>query len=191
MKTWKRNAIVATVLLFVCAGIYLNWMYGEDSAKELTDTLDREKVMDDAALVIQTQEDSLEALAGTQDAMTTQADYFAKMRLSRQESRDSAVELLQETISYAGEGESTAEPAAQLDKLVSRALKEAQIESLIIAKGYEDCVAYMTDDGISVAVASQEGGLKESDVALLSDVITTQSEFSLPQIRIIEVGENN
>ena len=110
------------------------------------------------------------------------------MRLSRQESRDSAVQLLQETISYAGEGEDAAEPAAQLDKLVERSLSEAQIESLIIAKGYADCVAYMTDDGVSVAVASGEDGLKDSDVALLSDIICTQSEFSLPQIRIIEVG---
>lgn len=24
---WKRNAVVATVLLFVCAAVYLNWRY--------------------------------------------------------------------------------------------------------------------------------------------------------------------
>lgn len=31
MKTWKRNAIIAGVLVLVCAGIYLNWLYGRDS----------------------------------------------------------------------------------------------------------------------------------------------------------------
>ena len=25
MKIWKRNAIIASVLLLVCAGVYLNW----------------------------------------------------------------------------------------------------------------------------------------------------------------------
>ena len=26
-KLWKRNAIVAVVLLFICVGVYLNWSY--------------------------------------------------------------------------------------------------------------------------------------------------------------------
>ena len=64
---------------------------------------------------------------------------------------------------------------------------EAQIESLVVAKGYEDCVAYMTDDGISVAVSSPEEGLQDSDVALISDIVTSQTEYTLGDIRIIEV----
>ena len=39
MKTWKRNAVIAGVLVVVCAGIYLNWLYG-GSTPELTETLD-------------------------------------------------------------------------------------------------------------------------------------------------------
>ena len=66
-------------------------------------------------------------------------------------------------------------------------MNEAQIESLIIAKGYEDCVAYMTEDGISIAVSAPEEGLKDSDVALISDVVTGQTDYDLTDIRIIEV----
>ena len=66
-------------------------------------------------------------------------------------------------------------------------LSEAQIESLIVAKGFEDCVAYMTDEGISIAVAAPEDGLKDSDVALISDVVTGQTDYDLTDIRIIEV----
>ena len=73
------------------------------------------------------------------------------------------------------------------EQIVSTALSEAQIESLIIAKGYSDCVAYMTDEGISVAVAAAGEGLTDADVALLTDIITSQSGYELPQIRIIEV----
>ena len=29
-KLWKRNAVVAVVLLFVCVGVYLNWSYHRD-----------------------------------------------------------------------------------------------------------------------------------------------------------------
>ena len=63
MKTWKRNAIVAAVLVLVCGGIWLNWRYEEAHATELVSTLDREKVLDEAALVLAPTEEGLEALA--------------------------------------------------------------------------------------------------------------------------------
>lgn len=30
MKTWKRNMVVALIMLFVCAAVYLNWSYGQE-----------------------------------------------------------------------------------------------------------------------------------------------------------------
>ena len=64
---------------------------------------------------------------------------------------------------------------------------EAQIESLVVAKGYVDCVAYIGDDGISVAVATPEGGLQKEDVAVIADIVMNQSEYSLDKIRVVEV----
>ncbi len=185
MKIWKRNAIVAAVLVFVCGGIYLNWIYERDRAVDLVSTLDQEKLMDEAMLVIQTDEPAEQALAET-PAEQTSDDYFAKMRLSRQQSRDSAVHLLQETISYAGEDEDVSAGTAQLNAIVNMSLAEASVESLVISKGYADCVAYMADDGISLAVAAPEG-LTQQDVAVLTDIVLAQTSYTLPQIRIIEV----
>lgn len=187
MKIWKRNAIVAAVLVLVCAGIYLNWRYEEGLKVDLVSTLDSDKVLNDAALVMQTDGEALEALAGADLPASPAADQFARLRLSRQQSRDSAVELLQETISYAGEGEDLSASTAKLDEIVSASLAEASIESLIVSKGYADCVAYMTAEGITVAVPAGESGLQASDVALLSDVILSQTDYELPEIRIIEV----
>ena len=46
MKIWKRNAVIATVLLFICAGVYLNWSYNNrQKTPDLTDTLNAEQVM--------------------------------------------------------------------------------------------------------------------------------------------------
>ena len=46
MKVWKKNMVAAAVLVTVCAGIYVNWLYTEENAAaSLTDTLDTEKVM--------------------------------------------------------------------------------------------------------------------------------------------------
>ena len=71
--------------------------------------------------------------------------------------------------------------------IVETALSEAQIESLVIAKGYADCVAYMTGDGISVAVSSPEGGLQQADVAVIADIVMAQSDYGLEDIRVVEV----
>ena len=184
MKVWKKNLVAAAVLVTVCSGIYLNWLYTEDAATaNLTDTLDAEKVMGEDTLVLS---EDMAALAAGEEVQTTAEDYFAAVRLSRQEARDSALNLLQEAMAYSDQSKS-AESAVELDQIIQTALSEAQIESLVIAKGYADCVAYMTNEGISVAVASPEGGLKQEDVAVIADIVLTQSDYSLGDIRVVEV----
>ena len=165
MKIWKRNAIIASVLLLVCAGVYLNW-----SKAQKTDV-----------------QDLTETLAASGGEQTSSADYFAQVRLSRQESRDSAVELLEETIAY-DEGTEVGEAACQtLNNIVGTALSEAQIESLVIAKGYDDCVTYINDGVVCVAVSAPAEGLSDADAALISDIVTSQTDYMLSQVRIIEV----
>ena len=185
MNQWKKNMAAAAILVTVCAGIYVNWLYTEEaSASNLTDTLDAEKVMSDETLVLS---EDMAALAEGEDLQTTAGNYFASVRLSRQQARDSALNLLQEAIGYA-EGSKASESSTQLEEIVQTALTEAQIESLIIAKGYTDCVAYMTSEGISVAVSAPEGGLQAADVAVIADIVMSQSDYLLTDIRIVEVS---
>ncbi len=182
MKTWKKNLVAAAVLVTVCTGIYVNWLYTEQTgAKDLTATLDAQKVMSDDALVLDGEDVVL-----TDAAANTATDYFAAVRLSRQQARDSAVNLLQD-VSVNSDQTKAEESAAELEDIVQTALTEAQIESLIIAKGYADCVAYMSNTGISVAVSAPEGGLQQTDVAVIADIVMSQSEYTLDEIRVVEV----
>lgn len=186
MKTWKKNMVAAAVLVTVCAGIYLNWLYTDaEQTADLTDTLNAEKVLSEDMLVLSGDASLNAAGEGLEDDLNV-TDYFAAVRLSRQEARDSAVTLLQEAFSYT-EGSDAEKNSAQLEQLVQTALTEAQIESLIIAKGYADCVAYMTEEGISIAVAAPEGGLQQADVAVITDIVLSQSDYDIPAIRVVEV----
>lgn len=212
-KLWKRNAVVAVVLLFICVGIYLNWSYNQDleaetasGTVELADTLDTALLEEAAAeaedagdvasvdaltedVVVVSDSEDYDALLTEATTDTTVSDYFAAIRLARQESRDSAVELLQETIAYetGADDDAASTASAQLESMVTTALQEAEIEGLVIAKGYEDCVAYMSDDAISVAVAAPEEGLTSEAVAQICDIVTTQSDYTASQLKIIEV----
>ena len=178
-KNWKKNLVAAGILVTVCCGIYINWRYTGNQVQNLDQMLDSDKVMSDNLLDLG--EDSL--VSGDGDTIT---DYFAAVRLSRQQARDSAITLLQEAMSYGDETQQEA-TNAQLEQIIQTALTEAQIESLIIAKGYADCVAYMTETGISIAVASPEGGLQQSDVALITDIVLSQRELSIQDIRVVVV----
>lgn len=181
MKIWKKNLVAAALLVTVCVGIYANWSYTKDQeTMDLTQTLNEEKLLSEDMLV----------MAGTdsEDALVnTATDYFAAVRLSRQEARDSAVTMLQEAMAYTDDSSELAASGDTLDGIVQTALCEAQIESLVVAKGYADCVAYIGDDGISVAVAAPEGGLQQSDVAVIADIVLNQSDYSLENIRVVEV----
>ena len=187
MKIWKKNLVAAAVLVTVCAGIYVNWLYTEEQAAvSLSETLDAEKVMSDETLILS---EDMAAISSGEMGENTATDYFAAVRLSRQQARDNAVNLLQDAMAYttAAEGSKDAESAMELEEIVQTALSEAQIESLIIAKGYTDCVAYMSGEGISVAVSAPEGGLQQNDVAVIADIVMNQSAYSLDDIRVVEV----
>ena len=181
MKIWKKNLVAAALLITVCVGIYANWSYTqEQQTTDLTDILNEEKIMSDDLLVI--------ADSDIQDVVETTAnDYFAAVRLSRQEARDSAVTMLQEAVAYSDDETQAMSSHDTLESIVEVALCEAQVESLVIAKGYTDCVAYFGDDGVSIAVAAPEGGLEKDDVAVIADIVMTQSDFTIDQIRVIEV----
>ena len=152
-------------------------MYGQDqTVADLTESLDSDKILSADQLVMA--DDTIED-------NTTMVDYFSAVRLSRQEARDSAVSLLQEAMAYGDEGSTTS--SAELEEIVNTALCEAQIESLVIAKGYTDCVTYIADNAVSIAVAAPEGGLQQPDVALISDIVVTQSGYSMDKIYVVEV----
>lgn len=180
MKNWKKNLVAAALLVAVCGGIYINWLYTEEAnVVNLTDTLDEEKLLSPDLLVMN---DS--TVLDTNN--NTLSAYFAAVRLSRQEARDNAVGLLQEAMAY-NDDKQAAQTSQQLEELVQTALCEAQIESLVIAKGYKDCVAYISDGGISVAVAVPENGFTQADAAVIADIVMTQSDFPMEDIRVVEV----
>ena len=123
MKVWKKNLLALAILLIVCGGIYINWQYSEAQAvSALTDTLDSEKILSTDMLVMSS---DVPTQTGGENTMT---DYFAAVRLSRQEARDSAVTLLQEAMAYSDD-EAALQTDEELGQIVQTALCEAQIES--------------------------------------------------------------
>ena len=136
----------------------------------------------------QEQTDPEDAAASAQDAADG-TDYFAASRLTREQARDEAVSTLKE-LSESEEADQTAkdEAAAQISALAEDSVAEANIESLIRAKGYEDAVVMIGDDSVNAVVAPPEGGLQAEDVTVIKDIIISETGMSAGQIKIVEAA---
>ena len=175
---WKRNTVVATMVLLVCAAVALNWKYtGEQAADAVEET--GTKILGEATLV-SGEEDGGEA--GTDE----EGDYFASARLTRQQARDNAISLLQEAADQSGADAAVANEASEgIQVLAGYTMKEAQIENLVTAKGYTDCVAFMGEDSISVVVDTGTGELTAEDVAKITDIAMTETGYPASGIKIM------
>ncbi len=68
-------------------------------------------------------------------------------------------------------------------------MQETQIENLLLAREFSDCVVYLSEEGVTVAVPAPAEGLSEASVARITDTVTTETGLSASAIRIIEVRE--
>lgn len=192
MSLWKRNAVVAAIVLFVGAAVYLNWSYNRtDTADGAADADSSAKILGQAALV--NGEDTEDALlAGSQGesdgaAQSKETGYFAQARLNRQQARDSALELLQEAAGDEKAEQTVVDEAnASIQTMAACTLSEAQVENLVVAKGYADCICFINDSSASVVVSATETGLTEADVARIAEIVKEETGLSVSQVKIIE-----
>jgi len=180
MKKFKRNAVVLTVLLFVCMAVYLNWAYDKNTEK--AETLG-------AASSVESEDVSSED--GSLYYVATAAyneEYFAQARLNRQEARDAAATTLSTVTETGSASQEMIDAAlAEISELTDLALSEAELESLIVAKGFDDCVVYISDTGVNVTVPAPIEGLSTASVARITDIITSETDFTADQLKVIEI----
>ena len=174
MKKVKRNIIIAAVLLFVCAAVYLNWSYNNSWGAA------------DPAMV--KAEDENMASLGTDTDAEPASDYFAQARLTRQTSRDEALGLLQTAASAESASQETIDSAmSAIAAMANWSMLETQLENTLIAKDFSDCVVYISGDGVTVAVPAPAEGLSEAAVARITEAVTTGTDFTADQLRVIEI----
>ena len=170
MKKAKRNILIATVLVFVCAAVYLNWSYNRADESEPVGAEDGAG-------------DQQSVSAGNEDS-----DYFAQARLTRQTSRDEALSLLETAAASESASQETIDGAMDaIAAMATWSMQETQIENLLLAKNFEDCVVYISSDGVTVAVPAPVEGLSAASVAQITETIIGETGCTAEDIRVIEV----
>lgn len=166
-----RSVIILTSLLLICLAVYLNyrWFYDPVNSIGYGKSNMEQKFPSDQ----QTSADGDE-----------ENDYFTATALTRRQSRDEAIDVLK-LISENEESsaDARADAAEKISKIAVDMQNETNIETLVKAKGFEDCIAVISDDGVSVVVRAD--GLQQSQAAQILAIVYETTGISPEKISIL------
>lgn len=164
-----RNIIIASSLVLIGAAVILNFVFFGNSQPAVADG---EPLGETGGEVVE-------------DVVYAEDSYFASAQLSRQQSRDQAIAVLQTVIESSTADAATKEAAsADINRIASEIQTEANIETLIKSKGFEECVAVISEGTASVIVASD--GLMPNELSQIKEIVWEQAGIDPVNIKIIE-----
>lgn len=199
----KKQIILSCLTLMLGIAVYVNYALTENDIKVKTADVSAGLSVDNKASDNSDAEAGNDTSAAASEAEDAAADnekygestfvngedtddYFAQVRLEKMTNRDEAVQTLQ-TIMGGGditndEAVTTALDAVELSRLIE---SEGNIETLIKAQGFEDCVVYL--DGESAKIVVKSEGLDKAQAAAIKDIILSEISIPAENIRIFEV----
>lgn len=115
-------------------------------------------------------------------------NYFDEAKLSREQTRAKNKETLTELVNNKNTSSAQKEKAMnEIMKMTEINEKETATENLLAAKGFEEAVVTIVDDGVDVIVNAEE--LTEQQIAQIEDVVKRKTECSPDRIVISPVGK--
>ncbi len=170
-KAGKKTFVAAMAVVVICVAVLLNFILMKDDAP----VKDLGADLSDVA-----------GLLEAQDANETATDdYFANIVLNRQSARDEAMEvLLGVTDSTTAIEEVKNSAYNDIEQLALDIENEANIETMIQAKGFEQCIAVVSGNSASVIVKTD--GLTPGEVAQISEIVYEQTGILPSELKIIE-----
>ena len=174
-----RNIVIVLSVLLIGAAVYVNWsIFGGSNADDINGN------GGGSALVGGNTDGDNANVNGGQNTEGT-ADFFAASQIERQRARDEAIEVLQSVVDDATALASAKEQAlADIAAIAATIETEANIESLIKAKGFAECVAVISGDKANIVVKSE--GLKPNQLSQILEIVYLQADILPANVTISE-----
>jgi len=157
----KKGIIVCASVLVICGAVYLNYaLFSVDS--EVLTPPSNESVSADP-----------------------KDEYFSSAVLSRQKARDEAMQVLQQVVDSDDAVEDVKSEAYTGINTIAKEIEcESNIEQLVLAKGFEQCLAVVNENSASIIVKSD--GLLANEIAQIKEIVYEQAGVHPKDIKIIE-----
>ena len=203
MRSKKINQKMTLLTLVVALGVavYLNWEYAKSTDLALDAAAANAQVAasTDAEPGVITDALAVDGEVATGDKNYGEAqlvsvgeatgdEFFEQARLTRTKARDEALDTLQKSLKNAKLTDEEKESlTAQLTAAIDNIATESDIENLVKAKGFVDCVAFIDGDQVDVTVMTTSDGLTKEEVAQIRDIVLSKCQVTAQNITIVEV----
>jgi len=186
----KKQVLVATLAVALGLAVYLNYYLAQNELNRETATGGKNNTtvttgghLGDSQYVSGTTTSPAEQTGST----TVQTPYFKQARESREAARTEALQTLQELVNDVKSSQAVIDDATEKILAAAEASeRESAIESLVKAKGFADCVAYIEGEHCNVVVLSE--GLTGAQTLQITEIITAQSSIKAENIKISSVN---
>ena len=169
-KIGSKNLIIICAVLLIGTAVGVNYiLYNQDKAPSQDVDIDLDNT------------DINDSLNNDPNA----SNYFAQTILSRKQARDEALEVLQSVAkSDVALPEAIESALADIAQIAKDIENESHIETLVEAKGIEECIAVISEGKATVIVKSE--GLLASQVAQINEIVFEQSGILPVDLKIVE-----
>ncbi len=202
MKFGKRQLVLAALVVALGAAVYLNWQFSDNSSLIQQTSASANKQIGQAQFVNNSTDSSVPKDKNTSGSTSSNSSkdasgkktqpsedalaYFAQVKVERQKTHDGAADLAKEVLEAADSSdEAKKEAVGKAAEIAKNMEQETNIESLIKAKGFSQCLAFIQNGECSIVVC--RGELDDDGVMAIKDIVTGQSGIEFDNIKITEV----
>jgi len=176
-KSRKTKIAISCFVLLLGVGVMGNWYWENSDLSNKVSTISsaKEKILGEATYVDATTEP------------TTESDYFSSARVDRQSARDESLEKLQKIVDSSTENaEAKKEATEKIAKISDMINAENKIETLVTAKGVNNCLAVINENTNKVDIIVDVEELTDTVILQIKEIATGQLGCSFEDVTIIQ-----
>ena len=188
-KIGRRNLVIAGAVALIVTAVAVNWVIFKDDGKD-------DGFKYDASAGMNTNygttlnpgmvgDETTKPMGGELNEVDS---YFSSVEVSRQRARDEALEVLNAVVENDQASEEVkAEALAEIQTIAKEMSQESNIESILMSKGFAQCIAVINGDTANVVVQN-EGHLQPAQLAQINAVVYEQAGIEPINITIVAKG---
>ena len=185
-KIGKRNLVIAGAVALIVTAVAVNWVIFRDDKEDDGFKYDASAGMStDYGTTLNTGTVGDETTKPTGSEGNPTDSYFSTVEVNRQRARDEALEVLNAVVDNDQASEAVkAEAIAEIQTIAKEMSQESNIESILMSKGFAQCLAVINGDSANIVVRS-EGQLQSAQLAQINAVVYEQAGIEPVNITIV------
>ena len=203
MRAISKNTRKATAITLAAAlviAVYLNWQYARTDTGIAADeeAVNVSAVSQETVPVTDELMTEAEAVSSANKnygeaqlvsvANNSGSKFFEEARLKRTKAHDEAMDSIQKALKSASlSTEEKKEYTSQLTGNLADLNAENEIETLVKAKGFADCLCFLQSGRADLTVMTSGDALTAAQVAQIRDIVLSKSSVTAQNITVVEV----